>query len=532
MKERRARGMICRMLSTLSPCLALALLAGCPPPPNPPAPADLEEIAGRLLNRLAALDSDADGELSLAEARVEESGLTRAQFGALDANSNGRLSETELREAAGLPAPIPDRDGEVAPGPPNAYSWDGSWSPTPADLPPAGLYDDRYFDGHVLNGVATPLLPPGDWDYVDPVTMQVSALANLNAFRSKVATIVPLEDSGGRPYGWRFDRARPAGMEIDFTADVYAGSSGTDIWDAGAGGFIRFSAGFNTGDGPDVLRVGSVFAADVRTGSSLNGGLRDNDLVIAGDEIARAVGNPAIRAATIHTGPGSDLVFINHMEQAAIDLGNGGDGRTDTVDPLDGDDVVILGGNIRDCRIFGGNGDDVFVWYIDETAPTDLLLANSFFGSGGWLPAVWDDAGTDRLIVVVPDDTAVISGPGALPAGTAQVGIRAGFPDTPEPDGPTLADPFARYYRIAGRSPVGNRQTVFFDYHSASGHVRAGDIYLTAVEELQIGVGPDAKVYRIDDVNGAAVLDPGLEPIREIPSRSGYNELVDMIAAP
>jgi hypothetical protein len=30
--------------------------------------------------------------------------------------------------------------------------------------------------------------------------------------------------------------------------------------------------------------------------------------------------DPAIRGATVHTGPGSDLVFLNNLEQAAIDL--------------------------------------------------------------------------------------------------------------------------------------------------------------------------------------------------------------------
>lgn len=44
-------------------------------------------------------------------------------------------------------------------GQPNIYSWDGSWEPTPEQLPPPGLYDDQYGDGHPDNhGAPTPIL--------------------------------------------------------------------------------------------------------------------------------------------------------------------------------------------------------------------------------------------------------------------------------------------------------------------------------------------------------------------------------------
>lgn len=507
----------------LAPVLLLLLLPACPRPMPTPVPT-LTDIASMLLQGFADLDQDGNG-LDFTEARQEIASLTVAQFDALDTDGDGLLSRTELADAAGEP-----------PGDPlasNAYSWDGSWAPLPGELPPPGLYDRVYFDGRPVNGEPSPILPPGDWDYVDSETLDVAPLGNYNSFTDRVATPVPLVDDDGRPYGWRFDSVNPGAMEIDFTADSYHGSSGADLWDTGPEGFIRFSADFNTGDGPDVLRVAACSASSVRTGSDLRGSLRDNDLVIVGDEGPRDLGDPAMRGATIHTGPGDDLVFVNNMEQAAIDLGNGAGGRTDTLDPTDGDDILVAGGNLRDCRIFGGNGDDLFVWYIDETGPTDRLLANSFFGAGGWAPAVWEDTGMDRLILVVPDDTEVTSGPGSATGdGTVEVGIRPGFPDTPVPDGPTEDNVFTRYYGIAGRSPEGNRQTVYISYRSASGHVDSGDILLTAVEELQIGIGPAAKVYRIDDVNGAAVLDPGLLPRRTIPSRAAHHDLVDALLAP
>ena len=511
--------------------LALALvLAGCPMPMPTPMPS-LATIAGRLLDGFEAQDTDGNG-LSYTEARREVGSLAQSDFDALDTDGDGLLSQSELARAAGRPLPEPDRDGEdEEPVEANLYSWDGSWSPTPGELPPPGLYDSIYFDGHLVNGLPSPILPPGKWDFVNLLENRVFPLANHGNFITNIATIVPLMDGDMNPYGWRLDPVVPDAPSFTEATSFYQGSSGTDLADAGRNGHVQSSA-FRLGDGPDVLRFATCIASNIRTGSSEDGGLRDNDLVIAGDEILRAMQNPAIRGATIHTGPGSDLVFLNNMEQAAVDLGNGADGRTDTIDPEDGDDTIIIGLNFRDSRVFGGNGDDVFVWYIDEEAPTELLLANNFFGGGGWPPAVWEDTGTDRLILVVPDNTEVISGLGSIVEGQVQIGIRPGFPDEPVPDPPTINNVFARYVYTAGRNPEDNRQTVFLDYRSASGHVHAGDIYLTAIEELQIGVGPDAKVYRIDDVNGAAILAPELEPLRSLPSRAVYQEVVDEIAAP
>ncbi len=47
-------------------------------------------------------------------------------------------------------------EGEAWPRAPNAYSWDGGWDLTAGDFPLAGLFDDVYFDGHVVRGQPSP----------------------------------------------------------------------------------------------------------------------------------------------------------------------------------------------------------------------------------------------------------------------------------------------------------------------------------------------------------------------------------------
>lgn len=376
----------------------------------------------------------------------------------------------------------------------------------------------------------SPILPPGTWDFYNSSTMQTALLANYNTFSAQIGTFILLEDGDSQPYGWLLESSVLGVIDIGVAAEIYGGSSGMEIVDTGPDGGIQSSANFTLASGPDIFRFSTARATDPRTGSTLTGSLNDNDLVIGGSEEVRPVGDEDVRSATIHTGPGSDLFFIRNMEHAAVDMGNGANGRTDTLDTGDGNDIAVIEGNFIDSRIYGGYGDDLFVWYIDEINTTNLLYANSFFGAGGWDPAVWQDEGTDRLILVVPDATSVFSGPGTPDPGEVQLGSRPGFPDFPVPDPPTVDNIYARYYSTAGLSPEG-RRTVFIDYRPVTGSNHAGDNYLTGVEEIQIGIGPNAKVYRIDDINGEAVLASDLVPRRDIPSRAAYHQLVDDFVA-
>jgi hypothetical protein len=214
-----------------------------------------------------------------------------------------------------------------------------------------------------------------------------------------------------------------------------------------------------------------------------------------------------INTTTIHTGPDKDWVFIQDLDRSAVDLGNGSDGRTDSVDVNDGNDLVELRGNTHDFRVFGGNGDDTAVWYVDDNVQVTPWLGPNFFGSGGWGDALWNDEGTDRLVLAVPPSTRIVTKspqPGALfvkPSDGSFI-----------PDKPTEDDPYARYCIECGKGPNG-RKTVIMEYVSEDGgRVDTGYFYVTAFEELQIGVGPNARVYAIDDVRGALVPAPDLQP--------------------
>ena len=56
------------------------------------------------------------------------------------------------------------------------------------------------------------------------------------------------------------------------------------------------------------------------------------------------------------------------------------------------------------------------------------------------------------------------------------------------------------------------------------GKVDTGYFGVTAIEELQVGVGPGAKVYRLDAVNGRAVAAPDLVPFDPPPVPYEYCE--------
>jgi hypothetical protein len=53
---------------------------------------------------------------------------------------------------------------------------------------------------------------------------------------------------------------------------------------------------------------------------------------------------------------------------------------------------------------------------------------------------------------------------------------------------------------------------VILEYVSADESVRTGYFYVTAFERLQVGTGPGARVFDLDDVSGAAVIDSGGTP--------------------
>ena len=433
-----------------------------------------------------------------------------------------------------------DSDGDTEPvfdpdwpRAPNAYSWDGSWNPKPEELPPDGLYDAIYNDGHLVNTEPSPILPPGIWDYTgnDGVT---HVLASWRGFSTGIGTFDPLVDTNDKPFGWRLLIVDPTGIAPTSGLTVFQGSSGTDIVDLGPEGSFA-SAGnpyyspdgiaAQMGDGPDMLRYKTGFSAAMRTGSSATGHLRDNDLAILGSDDDLPAGTYDIITTGIATGPGSDLVFMNNWERAAIDLGNGNDGRSDTIDPYDGRDIAVIGGNARDFRVWGGNGDDTFVWYVDEVnqAPNTWLGPN-FFGGGSWDEALWADKGTDRLIMGVPASTPIVTTPGDSQPGTMLVMIESNYQTVI--DTPTQDDPYGRYYVTAPPGPDGQK-TMTLQYRSADGSVNTAYFYITDVEELQIGTGDDAKVYALDDVAGTATLSSSLEPMTNIPKRSYYEKLME-----
>ncbi len=378
---------------------------------------------------------------------------------------------------------------------PNQWSWNGRWTPAAGDFPLDGLLDDEYFDGHPGgDGQPTPILPPGEWDWEDAN----DDLANWRNFETNLGAFAPLVDDQGRQYGWRLVGNVPEAVDYSGPASYFEGSAGADILDLGAQGALHSFGAGNLADGPDVLVFATSWALDFRTGSTVTGGLRDDDLVVAGCG-PNPDGSFDVETTTIHTGPGSDWVFVRDLSRAAVDLGNGDDGRTDATDGLDGDDLVVLRGNTHDFRVFGGFGNDVAVWYADDNVQTTTWLGPNFFGGGGHGDALWDDPGVDRLVLAVPDDTPLVTStptpPGAVLVRTTDGALIL--------DDPTQADEFARYCVECGTGPQGQK-TIILEYLSVDESVFTGYFYLTAFEELQIGIGPDARVYALDSTAGTA----------------------------
>jgi hypothetical protein len=84
----------------------------------------------------------------------------------------------------------------------------------------------------------------------------------------------------------------------------------------------------------------------------------------------------------------------------------------------------------------------------------------------------------------------------------------------------------ARYYQTVPDGPNGER-TLTLGYRSATGHVDTADFYVTSVEEIQLGLGPDAPVYTVNQETGALSRASSLEPVQSAPDRAGHNALVD-----
>ncbi len=107
------------------------------------------------------------------------------------------------------------------------------------------------------------------------------------------------------------------------------------------------------------------------------------------------------------------------------------------------------------------------------------------------------------MILAVPKDTPIVTQT-PTPAGALLVRAADG---TLVEDTPTAADPYAHYCVECGVGPAGQK-TLILEYRSANGKVFTGYFYVTGFAELQLGVGPDALVYKLDSVLGTATIDP------------------------
>jgi hypothetical protein len=402
---------------------------------------------------------------------------------------------------------------------PNEYSWDGSWKPSPDSFPIQGMLDETHSQ-----------LPPGKWGWDGSCNCpgdEGLAIYN-NEFVEKGLDFKKLADTESRHFGWRLIGTNQAPMSLNHRGDNYEGTPGVDLFDLGSNGQLQgtgpsdTSPGINLGDGPDMLRYGLGWSVDMRVGDELRGSAQDNDLVILGTNKVLETNEYDIKGTTIHTGPGSDLVFVRNFGPAAIDLGNGKSGRTDALDPGDGADMVVLEGNMRDFRIYGGSGNDTFVWYVEQVRDSNWLGPN-FFGGGGWGDALWKENGKDRLILVVDPNTEIFFERGLHDKQPGSLLSMVYDPYNPTIDKPTENDPFARYYGTAPEGPHGER-TITLSFRSKDGTVFTHDFYTTSVELIQLGLGDKARVFDVNQSTGELV--PSQEsPILEVPARSHFEEI-------
>lgn len=365
----------------------------------------------------------------------------------------------------------------------------------------ADVFDAKYGDGHMWNGKPTPILPPGQWDWKP----SDNDLANWTNFEKNVGTFELLTDAEGIPEGWELLGIAPKAIIFSGPAAYFKGSAGRDIVNLGPQGKIYSMSG-RLDAGADVLVFNESWSLDFSTSSDEGSAACDNDVVVAGcDENADSSFD--IATTSIHTGSGDDILFVRDAKASGFDGGNLG-GDTSSLDPEDGDDIAVFRGNMLDFRFFGGAGDDIAIWYVDEVKQASAWLGPNFFGGGGAGDALWSDSGTDRLVLVIPESTELISS-GVTQPGQLLIRIVKGYNNQPEWDGPTAEDPKAKYCITCGVGPSGEK-TITLEYRSADGSVNTGYFWVTAFEELQIGIGPGAQVYSIDDVVATVSPAPAL----------------------
>jgi len=380
-------------------------------------------------------------------------------------------------------------------------------------LSPEAVYDEKYFDGHIQNGKPTPILPPGRWDWA----AANNDLATWKTFKNTIGDLKLLKNAQNQPIAWQLIANAPGGVDYTGSAPYFEGSSLSDIVNLGAQGALHSFSGSLRG-GPDILVFNKAWAIDFSTSSVQAGAANDDDLVVAGCDVNNTSAFD-IQGASIHTGAGSDRIFVRDAKAAGFDAGNL-DGVTSNLDPQDGDDIVVYRGNMLDFRFFGGRGNDTAVWYADEGKQTTAWLGPNFFGGGGAGDALWNDPGKDRLVLVIPKDTQMISS-GATQPGQLLVRILNNYNPNIDWDDPTVNDPKAKYCITCGVGPQG-RKTLTLEYRSKSDHIHTGYFWVTAFEELQIGLGPQALVYTLNDILGKATLDPSLTPFEPPPLDPKY----------
>jgi hypothetical protein len=164
------------------------------------------------------------------------------------------------------------------------------------------------------------------------------------------------------------------------------------------------------------------------------------------------------------------------------------------------------------------------VWHVDDVkVVAESWLGPNFLGGGGWGDALWGDAGIDRLILGIPEDTLLVTRPGDVVPGSLLIMLESD--EGPVIDTPTENDLYARYYVYAPASSDG-RRTVTLQYVSADETVDTAYFYVTSVEEVQIGTSESAPIYTIDSTTGEFALDEGLGYLSPIPSRAQYEGLM------
>ena len=235
----------------------------------------------------------------------------------------------------------------------------------PDGLSAGGPAGRQYFDGHKGPTDPTPILPPGSGTI--PTTTRTTSRTGPN-FKTNLGFFERLGDSSGRHYGWHLVPNKTRDFDYSGAAIYFEGSSGPDILALGDESWIEGFGEGNLGDGPDILVFQKSHTLDFRTGSSKTGHKRDDDLVVGGCG-ANPDGSWDIDTTTVHTGPNSDWVFIRDLDRSAVDPAvrwAHRHRRPERQRPRQ------LREQYRDFRVFGGNGDDTAVRYVDDNVQVAL----------------------------------------------------------------------------------------------------------------------------------------------------------------